>query len=172
MPRRKCEKTGRGLGECAFALATALLICAPAWAGEGERAGGVTSGVGEVSDKDLKKPWDFAPEERVIVGRERDEYVRKGTLLSDAEHVDEIRSDEELWERRIALYNGERSDAGASAEGDGTPRDEGEGAVGEDLPQEADGDRRDLVRGWAKAGLAVVIVGALLAGLALGRKRG
>lgn len=168
MSCRKCEKTGWVLGACAFALA--LLMCAPAWAGEGEQAGGATSGTEEISDKDLKKPWDFAPEERVIEGRERAEYVRQGTLLSNAEHVDVVHDDDELWERRIALYEGETSVTGTTVARSGPPQSE----VGETVSEESAG-RTDEVeqartRGWAKVGLVVFILSALGAGLTLGRR--
>ena len=166
------RKRAGGAWSPTLAVVVALLIWTAAWGQEAGKAAG-TEGkeAGEVADKDLKKPWDFAPEERVIEGRKREEYVRKGTLLSDAEHVDVVHSDEELWERRIALYEGGEVSTGANAASEGASQDEGGGILREEAAQDAGGEQKDTSRWWTMTGLVVFILSAVVVGVALGRKR-
>lgn len=95
-------------------LAVVLLTaCASLWVQEADGTEGAARAEGsgddvEIRPGEIKGPWDFAPPEYVVSGRDPKSFRKEGTLLSktslEIPRVDET----DLRERKLAMYDGRR----------------------------------------------------------------
>lgn len=61
-----------------------------------------------VAPSEIKAPWDFAPPEQVIVGREPQSFRKEGTLLAGTSREIPKVDQKELLERKYAMYGDQR----------------------------------------------------------------
>jgi hypothetical protein len=62
----------------------------------------------EIRPSEIKAPWDFAPPEQVIVGRDPTSFRKEGTLLAKTSGEFPAVDEKELLERKYAMYSDQR----------------------------------------------------------------
>ena len=146
------------------ALILAVLTSGAGWAQEPAAPDNSSTAApvgGGAPAADIKKPWDFAPSEQIIAGRDTMDFRKEGTLLSKMTREIPTVDVASLAERKLAMYDGNRYYRGPL-------RDAAAKAAAIELPagrRPASSDEEWTVRfgwlGWTLLG--ILVVGILIA---------
>ena len=159
----------RTLFACA-AVAGVLSLApgAPTWAQEPPPAdNAVVKPSGDAARADIKGPWDFAPPEQIVAGRDTMDFRKEGTLLAKTSREIPKVDEAALAARKLAMYSGERyyrgpvRDGAAATAAVGLPAARVRSAAGDD-------DEWTVRFGWLGWTLLGVLVAGVIAAWRLG----
>jgi hypothetical protein len=106
------------LGSFVVIVAAIGAILAPVQAQDNAAAAMGAGPATEIRTADLKAPWNFAPPEQIVVGRDLMSFRKEGTLLAKTSREIPTVDEKELLERKYAMYDGQRFHLGLSRAGE------------------------------------------------------